>query len=277
VAGTRRGEAAGWGGGLATALGWARAAVRGVDRASLWLGGLRWAFMPLGLCALAAVGVHAAADRVDDPLRAALLGLDALADGLLGSLPLTEAWVDAVGERGCTRVARGVALLWELAADVVVCAPLLGYAEEGADGAEAAAGAGLRRRWGALVREALRRPTLLRLSRPLASACFALAGAVALGLTLQASLFHGLSGALGPASALALARGASLAAAGAVALSLGGRVVLRHLQRADAVAEADAGRSLAARVLHGLPGTLVLLPLAVAALVAASALEGLLG
>lgn len=250
--------------------GWS-VAVRAVERVSLVLGGVRWAFMPVGLLALVAVGVHAAADRVDDPLRLLLQGADAALDAVWGTFSATEAWVDAVGERGCTRVARALALGWELAVALLMGLPLLGYSEEASPGPLVDV---LRQRWGELARGALRRPTLLRLARPLAAACFVLAGLVGLGQMLQASLFQGLTGLLGAGAALFLARVAALGAMAAVAASLGGRAVLRHLQHADAVSERDEGRPVLARVLHGLPGTVVLLPLAAAALVATAPLLG---
>src|SRR5712664_4973427 len=56
---------------------------------------VRWIFLPLGLCALVAVGAHAA----------------------------------AVGLTQRTWFARAVALLWELAADALIAVPLLGYDE----------------------------------------------------------------------------------------------------------------------------------------------------
>ena len=39
---------------------------RHLEGVSRFFGAFRWAFMPLGLFALVAVGVHAAADVVDD-------------------------------------------------------------------------------------------------------------------------------------------------------------------------------------------------------------------
>ncbi|MCI0571074.1 MAG: hypothetical protein L0Y66_09990 [Myxococcaceae bacterium] len=249
---------------------WA-AAVGAVNRVSLWLGGLRWVFMPLGLFALVAVGVHAAADRVDDSLRFVVQGADALMDTVWGRFAWTRSWVDAVGERECTRAARALVLLWELVVAGVMGLPLLGYAEEEAPGPLLVA---LRRRWGGLVKDVTRRPTLLRVSRPVGALCFVLAGVVALGQTLQASLFHAGSGLLGADAALLVARLLALAAMLGVAASLGGRAFLRHLQHADAVSERDEGRPTVARLLHGLPATVVMVPLAVAALVATAPVMG---
>ena len=52
-----------------------------LTRISSFFGYFRWLFMPLGLMALVAVGVHAAADTVDDRLLWLVQGLDAWMDG----------------------------------------------------------------------------------------------------------------------------------------------------------------------------------------------------
>src|SRR4051812_50196572 len=65
-------------------------------RLELWagaIGAFRWAFMPLGLLALIALGVHAAADVVDDRLLWCVDQLDAVFDAVVGHFTLTESWV----------------------------------------------------------------------------------------------------------------------------------------------------------------------------------------
>ena len=55
--------------------------------------------MPLGLMALIAVGVHAAADTVDDRLLWLVQGLDAWLDGYFAQVEMLQSWVDKFGSR----------------------------------------------------------------------------------------------------------------------------------------------------------------------------------
>ena len=89
----------------------------------------RWLFMPLGLAALLAVGVHAAADTLDDRLLAVADAIDAAFDSLVGRFTLTQGMVEWVALEERTTFARVLALLWELAADVVLVLPVLRYRE----------------------------------------------------------------------------------------------------------------------------------------------------
>src|SRR4051812_33717492 len=94
-----------------------RAAAGRVKSASHFLGGWRWAFMPLGLLALLAVGVHAAADTLDDRILWFVDRLDAGMDAFFGQFSLTARMVDWIGHSQRLLMARSLTLIWELAAD----------------------------------------------------------------------------------------------------------------------------------------------------------------
>jgi Na+-driven multidrug efflux pump len=91
---------------------------------------------------------------------------------------------------------------------------------------------------------------------------------------LQASVFQGAIGVVGGGLAVVLARGVALFAMVGVLASLGLRAILRQLQHTDTLSRKDEALSVATRWLHGLPGTLLALPLAAAALVATAPLLG---
>src|SRR5438046_5354191 len=127
---------------------------------------VRWIFLPLGLCALVAVGAHAAADVVGDRVLWLVDRVDALFDALWSSWSFTAPLVEVVGLTQRTWFARAVALVWELAADALIAVPLLGY-DERDPAAE----------W-KLAREMLQRPrSPLRLVRPAATPLPAVPGA----------------------------------------------------------------------------------------------------
>ena len=221
---------------------------------------LRWAFMPLGLTALLAVGIHAAADTVCERL---LFAVDRFAEGfdhLAGQLDFTAGLVGAISFAARTRVARGVTLCWELCADVVLALPALGYRER--LGSES---------WKALATRAIETPTTLRLTRPLQTAAFALAGACAVARMLQAETYLTLHHALDRGHASAAARALAVLAVGAIAVALGVRAVRRSLEHADVHSREDVHRP-EDRVLLGLMGSALCLPLAVAAVLQASPL-----
>lgn len=150
---------------------------------------VRFLLLPLGLCALAAVGAHASADVLGDRILWAVDGVDAFFDALFSRWTVTAPLVDWVGLSQRVFIARGAALLWELAADVLLLLPLLGY-EERAPGAELA----LARR---LLRKTARKP--LRFVAPACAAAISIGGARAVAHLVRSSLFrapliaHGLS------------------------------------------------------------------------------------
>src|SRR3954471_7870615 len=130
------------------------------------VGRVRWIFLPLGLCALVAVGAHAAADVVGDRVLWAVDRVDAFFDWIWSAWSFTAPLVDLVGFTQRTWFARAVALAWELAADALIALPLLGYDEREA-----------MREW-RMARDFLRRiRSPLWLVRPLATLLISAAGA----------------------------------------------------------------------------------------------------
>jgi hypothetical protein len=239
---------------------------------SRFLGGFRWAFMPLGLLALVAVGVHSAADTLDDRLLAVVDRADAAFDALVGRYDVTAPMVEWLSLEQRTRLARMLALLWELSADLVLALPALGYRESHAPKPAEAWRTALgtepaRPTWRVLWTRCLRRPTPMRWLRPLATAAVALAGACAVARLVQGTVYLSWRDLMGDGVADGLARGLAVAALVGVLASLGWRAVLRNLQHADAACEAEGGKGALRR---GLVGCAVVVPLAVAALMDAS-------
>ena len=209
------------------------------------VGRFRWIFLPLGLCALVAVGAHGAADVVGDRVLWCVDRVDALFDWIFSQWSVTAPLVDLVGLSQRTFFARGVALVWELIADALIAVPLLNYEER-----EAA------KEW-AIARALLRKkPTPRRLVRPIATALVAVAGACAVARMVQGSVeltFHApvLSHLLAAAALLTLL------------ILLVPRAAYRSLEHAD-----QKGR-----LGVGIFGTAVLAPLAIAALFASPLLS----
>jgi hypothetical protein len=210
---------------------------------------VRFIALPLGLCALAAVGVHSAADVLGDRLLWLVDRIDAFLDGIFSAWSVTAPLVDVIGLQQRTWLSRGAALLWELSADLLLAVPLLGY-EERAVPAELALAKKL---W----RKLLKKPTPLRLVRPLCTAAVAIAGSCAVARLMRSTLLHY------PvlAQLLALATLLSLLAL------LASRAALRSLEHADAVSDVKKRRATL-----GLFTSIVIVPLAVAALWGASPL-----
>ena len=198
---------------------------------------IRWVFLPLGLCALVAVGAHAAADVVGDRLLWLVDGVDAFFDAVWSKWSVTAPLVDLVGLTQRTWFALAVALSWELAADALIAVPLLGYDERDAA-----------REW-AMAKSLLPRlRSPFRAVRPLATLFVSIAGACSVSRTVQGSLELALH--VGWLSALA--RAVTLAG---ILVFLAPRAVFRSLEHA-------AGRR---RIAIGLFSAVVLLPLMVAA------------
>jgi hypothetical protein len=238
------------------------------------LGHFRWAFMPLGLLALIAVGVHAAADTLDDRLLVLVDLADSAFDHVAGRFTLTEPLVDLLSLERRTTLARALALAWELTADVVLALPALGYREEVA--AQVARprlspAPPSRDSWRALLVRCLRRPTPMRWIRPLATALVAVAGACTVARLVQGTVYLSWRELLGEGAADVAARGLALAALVGLLWRLGWRAVLRNLQHADTACEAHA-RGFARAIAYGLPGSALVAPLALAAALDASPL-----
>lgn len=249
-----------------------RLAADRVNLASQFLGGWRWAFMPLGLLALLAVGVHAAADALDDRILWLVDRADAAGDWLFGRWSFTAGVVHWIGAEQRVTVARAVALVWELAADLILLWPALGYREV----PEPLTPRGIRlaeqRGWKALLARVQEDPVPLRIARPAVTAFIALAGACGVAKLVQGALYLGLLPALGSGTAGFLARVIAIAALVGVSWSFGWRVVLRSIQHAHEVAESLRFRPRRVRMLAGLWGSLVVLPLGIAAIVDATPL-----
>ncbi len=231
------------------------------------VGSVRFLFMPLGLFSLLAVGLHAAADAVDDRLLWALDGLDAAFDAWAGGRDWSAGWVNLVDLDSRTRIARGLALVWELLALAILGLPLLNYGE----GEDAPAA----RPWRTVFADVLRRPTILRLTRAPFTFALGLAGACTLARSVQGTVFLRGDALLGAEWAEPAARVAAVALLLAVLWTFALRASLFALVRADDLARAagkGTARDRARAALRGLPGTAVVLPLAAAALLDASPL-----
>lgn len=241
---------------------------------SRFLGGFRWAFMPLGLLALVAVGVHSAADTLDDRLLAVVDRVDSAFDSLVGRYDVTAPMVEWLSLESRTRLARMLALTWELCADLVLALPALGYREARAAAPAEAWRAAMgtepaRPSWKALWQRCLRRPTPMRWLRPLATAAVVLAGACAVARLVQGTVYLSWRELMGDDVSDVVARGLALGTLLGVLVSLGWRAVLRNLQHADAACEEAGGKKAFRR---GLVGCVVVVPLAVAAVVDATPL-----
>lgn len=141
------------------------------------VGRIRWIFLPLGLCALVAVGAHAAADVVGDRLLWLVDRVDAFFDAIWSAWSFTAPLVEVVGLTQRTWFARAVALAWELAADALIAIPLLGYEERDAA-----------TEW-TIGRDMLRRTrSPLALVWPVATVLVAVAGACSIARTVQGSV-----------------------------------------------------------------------------------------
>jgi hypothetical protein len=232
-----------------------------VDAAARFADRARWLFLPLALCALVAVGVHAAADVVGEAILRMVDAADSVFDAVAGRWRLTAPLVELVGPSQRAWFARAVALVWELAGDGLLALPMLGY-EEGPD--EVA-------RFRLLARKAMSRPTTLRVVRPLATAAVALAGSCAIGRLLQGTLHLGLRGALGSLAGT-IGSGCALAAVLGLVAFIAWRAVVHALVHADELSDRKVPSRLRA-LIEGLPGAALLLPLALAALAAAPLLS----
>jgi hypothetical protein len=111
----------------------------------------------------------------------------------------------------------------------------------------------------------------MRVFRPLAVALVALAGGCAVARMVQGAVYLPVRGVIGDGPAGFLGRGSALVAMVAVLYALGWRAVLRTLQDADTMSD-EGSPSGAEAFWRGLPGTLVVIPLAFAALAGATPL-----
>ncbi len=222
----------------------------------------RWLFMPLGLLALVAAGVHAAADVVDDHLLGMVEAIDLWFDNLFVQSEHFAAWAAWVDVRERTVIARALAVTWELLADFFIALPALGYDEDG----------GARASFKTVLKRLNQMPVPMKVLRPFITGVFAVGGAYAVSKLVESTLFAGMVGDVAPPDVAALlARAFGALAIIIVLASHGWRAVIRALQHADDACEARRKR----KWLTGTTGTLVSLPLAIALLLQARALVSL--
>ncbi|MCC6805913.1 MAG: hypothetical protein IT381_00700 [Deltaproteobacteria bacterium] len=194
------------------------------DRMRAWLYGL-------GAFCLLAMGVHAAADCIDDRIAQGVEGIDAFIDGFFARFDLTRPLVDAIGTRGITRFGRAVAFLWELALDLLVGLSVFAF-ERRKDTRDSLA---------AIYKEIAKRTQQARsegarvmamLVRPVLGACFVLAGSAAVGRIVQGGVTLGLRGWFGGA-APALGQILGLCVLGACLVVLGVDAIAAAFSRAS--------------------------------------------
>jgi hypothetical protein len=222
---------------------------------------LRWLFLPAALCALVAVGVHAAADVVGDVILRGVDAVDAVFDSVVGRFELTAPLVDLIGPSQRVFFARAVAFAWEIACDALLAIPMFRYDERTDEVA----------RFRQLARKVAVRPTTLRIVPPLATAAVALAGSCAVGRLLEGTMHFGFRGALGRATD-AIASGCALLAVLGLVAFVAWRAVVHALVRGDALSY-SIPRRRARALTTGLWQAALLLPLALAALRAAPLLS----
>lgn len=200
---------------------------------------LRSLFIGVGAFALVAIGIHAAADCLDDRIFAAVEALDEWVDHQLARTSFTQPWIDLVGARSLTTFSRSLAMSLELVLDFVIGFSVFAYEQR----------VGVDHSVSALAREAMRRPTthrgdgprlIARFTRPALALCFVLAGANAVGRLAQGSLELGLRAKLGGWSTL-LGRIGGLWTLGACIVVLGVDAVAATFARAD---DSDSARGL---------------------------------
>lgn len=228
---------------------------------------LRGLFLPFGLFAVVAVGIHAGSDRVDDLSFLLYDRLDGLVDrvvvGLLGwgggALGLSPERVDTWGygfvqlldldEKAI--LARWTALFVELGADLILALPVfLGRREEHS----------FARLWLHLRRD----PTILRIVAPLSAALAASSGLFVIARETQAAAFGALDRGLSAGVASAGARVVAATALVLVTARLALPVVLAAGRWADLQAEQDVleNKSTLVRRRRGWLTALVALPVA---------------
>jgi hypothetical protein len=215
--------------------------------------------MPLGLVALVAVGVHAAADAWDARLLSLVDRGMAAMDTICSRDALTQPLVGLIGLEQRTRFAAALALLWELSVDLVLAVPLLGYRERDPKDPTAV---GLR------LRSWVQQPTTLRWTRPPLVVAMVLAGACQVARMVGSQLHGVFEGGRFAVWASPLGRLGAMVTLGWVLLLLGWRAVGQSAVSADAASAELLG--FWPRFSTGLIGALVAWPLAMAALLDAA-------
>ncbi len=256
---------------------------------------LRPLYLPLGVLAVALVGLHRGADRLDDLLLGWLGALDAWFDGaaaaglgLLGAVAAvppaaSDEWAMQAAElfplEAHAAVARAAALLVELVAAALLAVPLVvGGPRAGAaigwdapsslrPRMERASATEARQEWLRRLGRIVADPSLRKLALPVAAVAAALAGAIAAGGELEAQLLGGLAR-LGLPGLGGVAQLCGWMAAGLVAVQLAPEALVRAIAFADERGRRARakGASRFQRLAAGVFVTGIALPLALAGL-----------
>jgi hypothetical protein len=208
---------------------------------------LRRLFVPVGLLALVAIGVHAAADALDERVLWLVDRGVAVLDSALSAWKVTEPLVNALGIEQRALIARSFALGWELAADLLIALPVLAYRGNGPG-------------WRELLRGYRTRPTFAGLVRPFVTAALAVAGACATSRMVQGAVYLSLRQGLGEEPAGPLARLVAIAVLLLLCAAFG----------LPAVATAAGRPPPSGSRVPSLAAALVVLPMALAAVLDAS-------
>lgn len=243
---------------------------------SRFLGRIRGFYIPLGVFAVLAVGMHAGSNRADDHLVVVYNALDAWVDDLLtavlgwglrrfGAEPSTVdratfVVVDFIDLEVKDVLARGTALVAELWADVLLAVPLLLFRRRTVS---------IKASWAAFRAD----PNLHWGVAPLAAMAAAVSGSFLIAREVQIAMYAQLTRLPIPSEYIEIGVGVFGALAlGLVGLRLGLRAVASTLTWAESRARADRATDKTAlrRRLRGIWLALVALPLAMLALVEAT-------
>jgi hypothetical protein len=255
---------------------------RVIERLSLFVGGLRPMFIPFGLFALLAIGIHVGCNRLDNHLFVLLNVIDAAVDDVLcfiiqkvcALFSASQSTVDLLTYRAIDFIdleiksdaARYGALAYELVADVVLALPVFLYREERwtTDG--------IRERAKAYFED----PTLLKLAGPAAAVSAGIAGVFSISREIEV-LAHSLISHVTVQHASGIAGMLGAAALAVVAWRLLAIAVLGAAEYAERRANNDRVMSvpLQQRRLRGLLTAFVALPIALLAVEATPILGSL--
>jgi len=226
--------------------------VRLVHSGTELLDKFRFVFIPLAMCALIAVGAHAAADALGDVFLEWIDRAQGLFDRVVSSWSVTEGLVDLIGLTRRTQIARLSALLFELAADVLLAFPMLGFDER----------PGILDRARALFRRASERPAPISIARTLSAVALSFAGCNSVARLVHGAFALELRPWLGR-SGWGFPRLIGLITLSWLIFAIASRSIYRALEQSDLKAQLPGTKR--ARMMRGLTGSLILLPLALVA------------
>ncbi len=249
-------------------------------RLSVFVGRFRSLFVPLGLFAILAIGIHSGSDHIDDVAYGCLNLMDRLADDILAAMirPVWEFFganeqttnaaifwaVDLIDLEFKDQVARSAALIVELLADVMLAAPVFLYRERDIS---------LR----GIVEKTMRSPTVLRVVAPISGALASVAGVLITTREIQVFTNAGLLS-IRAASSFAgwLASAAGLLALVLVSWRLGWVVTVAAIRWAESRALDDERNQVPKRKrwMRGWFTAIIALPISVFAFIDAIAVIG---